>query len=494
MHIKRFEAGSMSEALRMVKESLGPDAVILSVRHHRGGGMLGFLKKPAVEITAAAEPAPAAPPRPVQPRRPAAPLYASRPDRSYRETRRPAEPVHPTQSPQTPSWRRESPRTDPRRAESRGEVDPNLHAASDLHRRLAAHEVNDAVAWDLVGAVARELGGRPAAPAQMADMLVRVLRARGVRMGPDAAPEGGSKAASKDLSQEMTAAGEPQAIALVGATGVGKTTTAAKLAARLLRRGRRPALVTMDQERIGGVEQLRIFARAMGLPFASVARPGDLPAALERLGTPDLILDTPGTAPGDAEGLARLGDAIHRVPGARATLLLPASARDRDIDFALERFGPLPLSRIIVTKLDEAAVLGALLHLALRAPVPVAFFSEGPRVPEDLQPADVAHLVHRLCGSAPAKVRPDSSSRGFWERPRSETEPPAPNARFVANRHSDRFHHADCAAARQIRPENRRAFKSAAEAEAAGCLPCKRCVGERTETEGPARPSYRAAR
>jgi signal recognition particle GTPase len=350
--------------------------------------------------------------------------------------------------------------------------------------------VNDALAWDLVETVARELGGKPAAPVQLADMLVRVLRARGVRMGPEATPEEGSNAAPK----EMLGAGEPHAVALVGATGVGKTTAAAKLAARLLRRGRRPALVTMDQERIGGVEQLRIFARAMGLPFASVARPGDLPVALERLETPDLILDTPGTAPGDAEGLARLGDAIHRVPGGRATLLLPASARDRDIDFALERFGALPLSRIIVTKLDEAAVLGALLHLAFRSPVPVAFFSEGPRVPEDLQPADVAGLVHRLCGSAPAKVRPDSSHRDAREGRRAGTERPAPKSGFVANRHSDRFHHADCPAARQIRPENRRLFASAAEAEAAGCLPCKRCVGERLKTEDPAPPFYRAAR
>jgi flagellar biosynthesis protein FlhF len=493
MHIKRFEAGTMSEALRMVKASLGPDAVILSVRHHRGGGMLGFLKKPAVEITAAAEPAPAAPPRPAQPRRSPAPPHSNGRERFYGESGRPAEPVY-----RKESWRTESWRTEPRRPETRREVDPGLHAVSDLHRRLAAHEVNDALAWDLVGAVARELGGKSAAPLQMADMLVRVLRARGVRLGPEAVPDGNPETTPRGLSPEAIGAGTPQAVALVGATGVGKTTTAAKLAARLLRQGRRPALVTMDQDRIGGVEQLRIFARAMGLPFASVARPGDLPAALERLDTPDLILDTPGTAPGDVEGLARLGDAIHRVPGGRATLLLPASARDRDIDFALERFGPLPLSRIIVTKIDEAAVLGALLHLAVRAPVPVAFFSEGPRVPEDLQPADVAGLVHRLCGSAPAKIRPDASRRSGWEGTRAGTERPGlgpePASGFVANRHSDRFHQPGCPAARQIRPENRREFASAAEAEAAGCLPCKRCVGERTETGEPAPTSCRAAR
>ncbi|MFP4422117.1 MAG: Ada metal-binding domain-containing protein [Desulfococcaceae bacterium] len=489
MHIKRFEAWTMSEALRMVKEALGPDAVILSVRQHRGGGVLGFLKKPAVEITAAAEPVPAAAPRPVQPRRSAAPLYANRPERRRRESSPPSNPVY-----RMESWRTESRRPESRQPESRGEVDPGLHAVSDLHRRLAAHEVNDALAWDLVGAVARELGGKSAAPLQMADMLVRVLRTRGVRLGPEAAPDGGGGQTFPGLSPETVGAGIPQVVALVGATGVGKTTTAAKLAARLLRQGRRPALVTMDQERIGGVEQLRIFARAMELPFASVARPGDLPVALERLETPDLILDTPGTAPGDAEGLARLGDAIHRVPGGRATLLLPASARDRDIDFALERFGALPLSRIIVTKIDEAAVLGALFHLALRAPVPVAFFSEGPRVPEDLQPADVAGLVHRLCGSAPAKVRPDSSRRSGREGTRAGTKRPGAESGFVANRHSDRFHQPGCPAARQIRPENRREFASAAEAEAAGCLPCKRCVGERTETEEPAPTSCRAAR
>lgn len=434
MHIKRFEAPTMPEALRMVKNAFGPDAVILEVRHRGGGGMLGFLRKSRVEITAAAD-------RPVRrtPRIPPAIPKSPEPPRET-ETRRRARTAAACGQPSLP------PR-EPRREA----VEPGMRAVSDLHRRLAAHEVDDALAWELVEAAARILPGGAIPPDGLAKALARVLQSRSVPMGP----------------RDARNPAEPRAVALVGSTGVGKTTTAAKLAARMLARGRRPALLTLDQERIGGVEQLRIFARAMGLPFESVRRPADLPGILERLDTPDLILDTPGTAPRDAEGIARLGDAVHRIPGVDTVLVVAAAARERDLDFALRQFGAVPVHRIAVTKLDEAAVCGALLHLAVRSPVPLAFFSEGPRVPEDLEPASIPGLVRRLCGAAPPR-----------RRDRSEPIAPAavvPAEGFVANRNSDRFHRADCPAVRQIRPENRVLFASAADAAARRYSPCKRC-------------------
>lgn len=456
MHIKRFRARTMSEALRKVKAEFGPDAVILSVRHPRSGGLRGWFRPSEVEITAAAEPAPtegASPPISPAPRVGGAPSPLASGRRGGSE--------------RGPVSTRRQERSENREAGAAEPVTSGFRAVSDLHRQLAAHEVDDALAWDLVSAVARVLSAEQMASGDMAEGLGRVLQERGVRLGPVPPRSPGNGAA----------------IALVGPTGVGKTTTAAKLAARRLRRGHRPALVTLDQERIGGVEQLRIFARAMGLPFAAVARPGDLPDAVERLGTPELILDTPGTAPGDAEGIARLGDVMGRVPGLTATLVVSAAARDRDLDFALERFGAVSVRQIIVTKLDEAVVQGALLRLALRRWAPIAYFSDGPRVPEDLRTADISGLVGRICGAAPPRRRAD---------PRAEPASVPPGGGFVANRNSDRFHRRDCPAVRQIRPENQRVFGSAEEALACRYRPCKRC-GADAAVEHLAPPPFSAA-
>mgnify|MGYP006271442899 CR=1 FL=1 len=459
MHIKRFHARTMSEALRKVKAEFGPDAVILSVRHPRSGGLRGWFRPSEVEITAAAEPAPtegASPPISPAPRVGGAPSPLSSASGRRGGSER-----------GSVSTRRQE-RSEKREAGAAEPVTSGFRAVSDLHRQLAAHEVDDGLAWDLVSAVARVLSAEQMASGDMAEGLGRVLQERGVRLGPVAPRSPGNGAA----------------IALVGPTGVGKTTTAAKLAARRLRRGHRPALVTLDQERIGGVEQLRIFARAMGLPFAAVARPGDLPDAVERLGTPELILDTPGTAPGDAEGIARLGDVMGRVPGLTATLVVSAAARDRDLDFALERFGAVSVRQIIVTKLDEAVVQGALLRLALRRWAPIAYFSDGPRVPEDLRTADIPGLVGRICGAAPPRRRAD---------PRAEPASVAPGGGFVANRNSDRFHRRDCPAVRQIRPENQRVFGSAEEALACRYRPCKRCGADAAVENIAPSPPFSAA-
>lgn len=460
MHIKRFQARTMAEALQKVKTEFGPDAVILSVRHPRSGGLRGWFRPSEVEITAAAEPAPTegvSPPISPAPRAGGAPYPLS--SASGRRSGSERGPV--SGCLQETRENRQAGPAEP--------VTSGFRAVSDLHRQLAAHEVDDALAWDLVSAVARVLSAEQMASGDMAEGLVRVLHERGVRLGP-AAPR---------------SPGDGAAIALVGPTGVGKTTTAAKLAARRLRRGHRPALVTLDQERIGGVEQLRIFARAMGLPFAAVARPGDLPDAVERLGTPELILDTPGTAPGDAEGIACLGDAMGRIPGITATLVVSAAARDRDLDFALERFGAVPVRQIIVTKLDEAVVQGALLRLALGRSAPIAYFSDGPRVPEDLRTADIPGLVGRICGAAPPRRRAAN---------RSDPTAVPRGAGFVANRNSDRFHRRDCPAVRQIRAENQRVFGSAEEALGRGYRPCKRCgAAAAVENLVPPAPPFSAA-
>jgi len=179
-------------------------------------------------------------------------------------------------------------------------------------------------------------------------------------------------------------------VAVVGSTGVGKTTTIAKLAARwALRHGHEDlALVSTDGYRIGAREQLSTYARIIGAPMYAANSGKELAHVLARLKRKKLILiDTAGMGPRDtrlAEQLAALHSGAAR---ARLYLALPAQGEARALEEMTRAFAPLAPVACILTKIDEAASLGAALSTALRHRLPIAYFCNGQRVPEDLHAA-----------------------------------------------------------------------------------------------------------
>jgi flagellar biosynthesis protein FlhF len=185
-------------------------------------------------------------------------------------------------------------------------------------------------------------------------------------------------------------------VALVGATGVGKTTSVAKLAAAYaLRHGRdRVALLSTDDFRIGAQEQLRTFARILGVPMRLVSDAEELGASLDDLGDNRLVLiDTGGVSPRDL----RLADQLAALEGQPAAvyLVLAANTQLGAQEAAVQAFSRVPLAGCIATKLDEAASLGPVLSTAARHRLPIAYLGVGQRVPEDLTPANAEALVAR---------------------------------------------------------------------------------------------------
>ena len=184
----------------------------------------------------------------------------------------------------------------------------------------------------------------------------------------------------------------PRALAIVGPTGSGKTTTIAKIAARqLLESGRRVALLTCDTFRIAAIEQLRMYARIIGVPFRVVEKPEDLRVALSAYRDNDLILmDTPGLSP----RLQEQFDKLHRIfasqKGIEKLLVLSAATKTEEILEAWRSFSALGIHRLIISKSDEAIRFGCLLPAMKAAKIPVAFLTNGQRVPEDLIPATPA--------------------------------------------------------------------------------------------------------
>ncbi len=183
-------------------------------------------------------------------------------------------------------------------------------------------------------------------------------------------------------------------VALLGPTGVGKTTTVAKLAARFVREhgARHLGLLTTDNYRVGAHEQLQNYGRLLGVPVQMVDSAEDLSTALAALANKRLVLvDTAGMSQRDL----RLGEALAslRRDGLRGYLTLASNAHETMLDETIATFGALPLAGCVLTKLDECPSLGGTLSAVIRHGLPIACVTDGQRVPEDLRPARARDLV-----------------------------------------------------------------------------------------------------
>lgn len=194
-------------------------------------------------------------------------------------------------------------------------------------------------------------------------------------------------------------------VAFVGATGVGKTTTLAKIAVRwVLRHGARDiALVAADPVRIGAHDQLRSLAQLLGVPVYTPESFDQLPALLSRLSERLILIDTPGSSARDTQLAGRLAVLSTSASKLETALVLAASTQAGAIEETVRRFAPANPSCCVLTKLDEAASLGGVLSALIRARMPVSYMSEGQRVPEDLRPARALELVSAAVRLAKAR-------------------------------------------------------------------------------------------
>ncbi len=192
--------------------------------------------------------------------------------------------------------------------------------------------------------------------------------------------------------------GTRRIMALVGPTGVGKTTTVAKLAANLkLTQGARVGLITVDTYRIAAVEQLKTYAEIIDLPLAVVNDPSEMPRSLDELGAVDLVfIDTAGRSPRDEVKIRELSEFLQQARPDEVYLVLSAVAGERSLRSALERFSTVQVDRLILTKLDEADSLGGLLSVLGLSSRPVSYLTTGQGVPDDIEPADRKRLARLI--------------------------------------------------------------------------------------------------
>jgi flagellar biosynthesis protein FlhF len=210
-------------------------------------------------------------------------------------------------------------------------------------------------------------------------------------------------------------------IALVGATGVGKTTTLAKLAVRwVLQHGPRDlALIAADALRMGAQDQVQSLGQLLGAQVYTLEDFAELPGLLARLGRRRLVLiDSPGSSQRDSQLGQRLAALAAAGRELQTTLVLAASTQAGAVAEAVRRFAPARPTSCVLTKVDEAASLGGALSVLMRARLPISYVSEGQRVPEDLRPARTLELVSsavQLAQASGAAADEDLLKRRFGE-------------------------------------------------------------------------------
>jgi flagellar biosynthesis protein FlhF len=387
MQIKRFEAKNMTTALRLIKDELGPDAVILSARSLRKGkGIFGSMKYAGVEVSAAIDNQRLPTGNKIsQGRRSIDPNWGrSRLKEAYRVEKK--EVMRPTGYPE------QNP-TDRQRYDSgkRSNSRINNKALSSLYQLILTQEVDRSIAAEIIEEIKRT-------PAPLGKIdgwdlkshCTSILEEMGVVIDGD-----------------VFAAGDSKIAAFIGCTGVGKTTTVAKLAAVQSRRyKKRVALITLDNYGIAAIKQLKTYAQIIGIPLEAPVNIAELKRSIKKHKDKELIIiDTPGINPHNQKLIQDLKGRLAKLSNLQTHLVLSATTKEKDLIATTDAFKEMNIHRLLFTKIDESCTYGNIVNLLIRTNIPLSFLCGGRKVPDDIEAGSTEKLVALLFKSQSGNSR-----------------------------------------------------------------------------------------
>lgn len=418
MRVKRYVADSIQEAIARVKSDLGRNAIILHTKPFEEGGVFGLFKQKRIEVIAAVDDEPKS--RQIPP--PKVPPQVSKPI----ETQVAVQPQMPQYTYQT------QPQVQPQAMQIPETTYNQVAAAATATQTVEIENIHREIAE--MKELIRRATFKPLATQAPIVKLKKDLESAEVEKGAALRAYFNEIGLSGDLigfllgqlsgdllesenqekalqkCQEILSSqllvdsirpvkkGEPLLIALIGPTGVGKTTTIAKLAATFnLFEGKNVGLITIDTYRIAAVEQLKTYGIIMNLPVEVVYTPSDLDRAIENLKDSDIILiDTAGRSPHNQGMMTELKQFLSYRHIDEIMLVISATTQLKDMVDIEKKFAKIEYSHLVFTKLDETSTFGSAVSLAWRVKRPIAYLTVGQNVPDDIEVAQASKMATRL--------------------------------------------------------------------------------------------------
>ncbi len=392
MRIKKYVADSMPEALKLVKADLGPRAVILNTRTVKKGSKLGILGKGQVEVTAAADATRGKIRKKPAPKKTA----TSQPSGADQEARAPR-PTSASEPSRTQVKKEKAAQTDPDWANRLSQQIQRLQASVQsgtrhspllpgalgvLSEQLQEAELGDGLAEELLNSILLEPGDGGLKDLKPLQILARnQLTARFRKTAPT-----------------RLGKGVRTVVALVGPSGAGKTTAAARMVAHFKKEHQAKALlVAADTDRVGGLEQLRAFAGILDTPVVVVRNPEEMEETVRSHRDVELILlDTAGISPIATDQVDQLATLLQGAGPSEVHLVLSASNGLQHMRDALGAYARVGVDRLFLTKLDETSRLGAACTLAIESGLALSYITDGRDVPGNFHPADPSALCEML--------------------------------------------------------------------------------------------------
>lgn len=371
MKIKKYIAANMPEAMKQIRKELGPEAVILHSKEIQEGGFLGLFKKKKIEVVAALDP----------------------------------EPVH---------FKRRTPPRDSAKQELTEEVSEQklnkeiMKEIQQLKKMVAMNAKHSREHFPLeYELVYQHLLQQEVEEELAAEIVAKVLKKH---------EKGEAEKTVRHIWEDTRAvianmldvypfhgiSDEKKVLQFVGPTGVGKTTTIAKIAALLmLKRKKKVAFITTDTYRIAAVEQLKTYARILNVPIEVVYSADDYEQAVAKFEPYDYILiDTAGRNYREEKYVNDLKQLIS--VQADTFLVLAATAKYSDLVEIYENFRHFPLKQVIFTKTDETNTFGSLLNIPVRQQIGIAYVTDGQDVPNDIKEVSPEAVAEMLAGDTGA--------------------------------------------------------------------------------------------
>jgi flagellar biosynthesis protein FlhF len=365
MKMKKYSAGTMTEAMSKVRADLGEDAVIMNSKVVYTKGFLGLFKKKSIEVMAGVD------------------RYET-----------PLQPVQPVVKEMTPSSKKEQVISN--------EIKKELHDIKTLVQSmqrpsepinypediesflgfLRNHEINE----ELITRIGDELFEHVKDTSENKESYsYRQIATRVLKEALKDVPFGGLSYQKKYIN-------------VLGPTGVGKTTTIAKMAARaVLQNKKKIGFMTTDTYRIAAIEQLKTYAGLLQAPVEIVYNSEDFTRAMESYQQMDLVLiDTAGRNYKEVKFVEDVKKLIKFEDNVESYLVLSSTSKEKDMETIIEQFSTFPIEQFIFTKVDETNSIGSIINLMIKYNKGLAYYTDGQEVPEDINEASVESLLKLL--------------------------------------------------------------------------------------------------